>query len=189
MEKSSFEYTQEFFDTWLKAYEATFGRLVEMPTIGPAREKAEKAAKGFSLFMNLYAGWMDSNVNFQSVFMEAIHKTQEKITEKGLGPDRDFYKIWMETYSETFKEFLKSGHFASDMGKTTSHFIEFQKYIREMLEENYLKTMNLPTKTDIDEINKEVYLLKKREKELTTQIKELTNQVEELSRKSEFHGQ
>ena len=158
MEKSSFECTQEFFDTWLKTYEATFGRFVEIPTIGPAREKSEKMMKGFSLFINLYAGWMDSNINFQNVFMEAMCRTHEKITEKGLSPDQDFYKTWMETYSETFKEFLKSGHFALDMGKSMSYFIEFQKYIREMFEENYLKPMNLPTKTEIDEINKEVYL-------------------------------
>jgi len=176
MEKSSFEYTQEFFDTWLKTYEATFGRFVEMPAIGPAREKSEKVMKGFSLFINLYAGWMDSNINFQNVFMEAMRRTHEKITEKGLSSDQDFNKIWMETYSDTFKEFLKSGHFASDMSKSVSYFIEFQKYIREMFEENYLKPMNLPTKTEIDEINKEIYSLKKTVKELTGQIKELSDQ-------------
>jgi peptidoglycan hydrolase CwlO-like protein len=33
--------------------------------------------------------------------------------------------------------------------------------------------MNLPTKTEIDEINKELYSLKKTVKELTSQIKEL----------------
>ena len=49
----------------------------------------------------------------------------------------------------------------------------FQEYNREMLEENYLKPMNLPTKTENDEINKELYFLKKTVKELTNQIKEL----------------
>ena len=59
------------------------------------------------------------------------------------------------------------------MGKLNSHLMDFQKYNREMLEENYLKPMNLPTKTEIDEINKELYFLKKNVKELTSQIKEL----------------
>jgi hypothetical protein len=52
--------------------------------------------------------------------------------------------------------------------------MDFQIYNREMLEENYLKPMNLPTKTEIDEINKELYSLKKKVKELTREIKELT---------------
>ena len=86
---------------------------------------------------------------------------------------KEFYNIWIDTYSETFKDFSKSGHFASDMGKLNSHLIDFQKYNREMLEENYLKPMNLPTKTQIDEINKELYSLKKTMKELTGQINAL----------------
>jgi len=178
MEKSGFESTQEFFDVWLRTCNATMGRLVEMPVMGPTREKSEKMMKGFSTFVNLYAAGMDTNSNFQSVFMEAMRRVHEKTgseMEGEISPEKckDFYKIWIETYSETFKEFLKSGHFASDMGKLNSHLMDFQKYNREMLEENYLKPMNLPTKTEIDEINKELYQLKKTVKELTSQIKEL----------------
>jgi class III poly(R)-hydroxyalkanoic acid synthase PhaE subunit len=177
MEKSSFESTQEFFDMGLKAYEATYGRLIEMPALGPTREKSEKLMKGFSNFVNLYTTWMDSNVNLQSVFMEAMRRMHENTAiemDGEISPEKykDFYKIWIETYSETFKEFLKSGHFAEDTGKFMSYFMEYQKYNREMLEENYLKPMNLPTKKEIDEINKELYSLKKTVKELTSQIKE-----------------
>jgi len=178
MGKSSFESTQEFFDQWLKVYNATTGRLVEMPALGPAREKSEKMMKGFSTFVNLYAAGMDFNSNFQSVLLEAMRRVHEKTAtdmEGEISPEKykDFYRIWIETYSETFKEFLKSGHFASDLGKLNSHLMDFQKYNRDMLEENYLKPMNLPTKTEIDEINKELYSLKKTVKELTSQIKAL----------------
>jgi polyhydroxyalkanoate synthesis regulator phasin len=107
-----------------------------------------------------------------------VRKVQEKTgseMEGEISPEKckDFYKIWIETYSETFKEFMKSDHFASDMGKLNSHLMDFQKYNRDMLEENCLKPMNLPTKTEIDEINKELYSLKKTVKELTSHIKAL----------------
>jgi hypothetical protein len=178
MEKSSFESTQEFFDMWLKVYHATTGRLVEMPAMGPAREKSEKMMKGFSAFANLFAAGLDTSSNLQSVFMEAMQKVQEKTAtdmEGKISPEKykDFYKIWIEMYSETFKEFSKSGHFMADLGKLNSYLIDFQRYNREMLEENYLKPTNLPTKTEIDEINKELYSLKKTIKELTRRIKEL----------------
>ena len=178
MEKSSFESTQEFFDMWLRTYNATMGRIVEMPAMGPTREKSEKMMKGFSTVVNLYTAGMDSSSNLQSVLLEAMRRVHEKTgseMEGGLSPEKykDFYEIWIETYSETFKEFLKSGHFASDMGKLNSHLMDFQIYNREMLEENYLKPMNIPTKTEIDEINNELYFLKKTVKELTSQIKEL----------------
>jgi hypothetical protein len=177
MEKSSFESTQEFYDQWVNTYKATMGKLFEMPAVGPAREKSEKMMKGFSTSVNLYAAWMDSTANFQNVFLEAMRRVRLKMaTEKEgeISPDnKDFYELGIETYSETFKEFLKSGHFASDMGKLNSCLMDNQIYNREMLEENYLKPMNLPTMTEIDEINKELYSLKKKVKELTSQIKEL----------------
>ncbi|HEY9247069.1 MAG TPA: hypothetical protein VIO11_09510 [Candidatus Methanoperedens sp.] len=40
MEKTGFEFIQEFFDLGLKHYEATAGGIVEIPAIGPAREKS-----------------------------------------------------------------------------------------------------------------------------------------------------
>ncbi len=173
MEKSIFETTQDFFDIWLKTYEATYGRLLEMPALGPARERAETMMKSLSTSVNLYTVWLESVINFQTVFVEAMRRVREKITTEELGPEeyRDFYKVWMETYSETFKEFLKSGHFSSDMGRFMSYFIEFQKINREMLEENYLKPLDLPTRAEIDELNKEVYYLKKAVKGLNSQIK------------------
>lgn len=178
MERSDFESTQEFYDQWVNMYKTTMGKLVEMPAVGPAREKSEKMMKGFSTFINLYAAGMDTSSNMQNVFMEAMQKVKEKIgadMDGEVSPEKykEFYDIWIQTYSDTFKDFAKSGHFVSDLGKLNAHLMDFQKYNREMLEDNYLKPMNMPTKTEIDEINKELYALKKTVKELTRQIKEL----------------
>lgn len=196
MEKSSVELTHEFFDQWLKTYESTYGRLVEMPAMGPMRERSEKMVRGFSVSVNLYTAWMESLVNFQNVFMEAMRRMREKMTTEIEGeaiPEkyRDFYQLWIETYSETFKEFLKSGHFSSDMGRLTSYFVDFQKSNRELIEDNVLKPINLPTRTEIDEMNRELYSLKKTAKNLTRDLEslkrtmqELTSQVKESSERS-----
>lgn len=177
MEKARFEATHEFFSLWLKTYEATYGRFLEMPAVGPMREKSEKLMKDFSASVNLYTAWMESLANFQTVFMEAMRRMREKTVEMEgeLGPEayRDFYKLWIETYSETFKEFLKSGHFSRDMGSLMSRLIEYQKVNRDMLEENYLKPGGFPTRTEIDEINREVYSLKRTIRELKSEINEL----------------
>jgi len=178
MEKSNLESTQEFYDQWVNMYKATMGKLVEMPAVGPSREKSEKMMKGVSTFVNLFSAGMDTSSNMQNVFMEAMQKVQEKIgtdMDGEISPEKykEFYDIWIQTYSETFKDYARSGHFVSDLGKLNANLMDFQKYNREMLEENYLKPMNMPTKTEIDEINKELYTLKKTVKELTSQIKDL----------------
>ncbi|PWB51867.1 MAG: hypothetical protein C3F06_09380 [Candidatus Methanoperedenaceae archaeon] len=177
-EESDFKSTQEYYDRWLNIYKATMGKLIEMPAVGPAREISEKTMKGLSTFINLYTAGMDINSNLQGVFTEAMRRVQEKIAndmdgEISPGNYKEFYRIWMETYSEAFKEYSKSDHFASDLGKLNSCLMDFQQNNREMIEENFLKPMNLPTKKEIDEINKELYSLKKTVKELVKEIKEL----------------
>ncbi len=166
--------TQEFFDLWLKTYEETFGKLLKAPAVGPAREKTEKMMQGIPYFANYYTSWMNTNVKFQSVYAEALRKTQEKIAAASPESNREFYSIWLETYSDTFKEFLKSGNFADDIGKFVSNMMDVEQYNKEMLESNFLKPMNLPTKSEMDEIYKEIYLLKKKVRELTKQVKEIT---------------
>ncbi|KCZ73575.1 Poly(R)-hydroxyalkanoic acid synthase subunit [Candidatus Methanoperedens nitroreducens] len=191
-DRSSFEYTHEVFDLWLKTYEATTGRLLEIPAVGPARERIEKLAKNASVSVNLYSAWMESVINFQNVFMEAMRRMGEKMLVGAKGeiiPDqyKDFYSIWIETYSETFKEFFKTSHFSSDMGTFISYYMEFMKNNREMLEENYLKPLNfIPTKSEIDDINYEVYSLKKTEKDLASQVKKLSESTRDLPTKADI---
>ena len=178
MEETKLESSREFFDMWVKTYEATLGKITEIPAIGPSREKSEKMSKGLPLYFSLYSTWMDTVVDFQNISMEAMKRMNAKniSLEDRTGTEnyKELYNVWMESYSETFKEFLKSGHFSSDMGKFMSNFLDVQKFNRDMLEENYLKPSNLPTKSDIDEVNKELYFLKKQLKELSGKINELS---------------
>lgn len=180
MDQSNLESTREFFNAWVKTYETTFGKINELTALGPSREKSEAIAKGLPLFFTLYSTWMETVIDFQNISMKAMNTVNEKAIETKGGPgiekSRELYNIWIESYSETFKEFLRSGHFSSDMGKFMSSYLDFMMYNREMMEENYLKPMNLPTKSDIDEINKELYSLKKQVKVLNVKIKQLNDE-------------
>jgi hypothetical protein len=148
--------------------------MFKTPAVGPAREKIEKTMQGMPCYANYYTSWMETNNSFQNVFMEAMRKTQEKVVAKSPSNYQDFYEIWLGTYSDTFKEFMKSEQFADDMGKFMSNMMDVEQYNKEMLESNILKPMNLPTKSEIEEIYKELYLLKKKVKDLTKQVKDLT---------------
>lgn len=180
--KTYLESTQEFFDMWKNSYQSTFGKLAQVPAFGPIREKQEKIMKGFPIYANLYNTWVESNINFQTVFTEAMKKTYEKMIIETKGEItttkyKDFYKIWLETYSETLKEFMKSGHFTSDMGKLMANFMDYQKYNKDMIEENLLKPNNIPTKTEIDEINKDLYTLRKTLKDLDKKTNEISKTI------------
>jgi hypothetical protein len=192
--KLSLETTQEFIDMWTKNYQSTLGKLAQMPAFGPVREKQEKFMKSLPIYPKLYNAWIDSNINLQSVLLEATRRTFERTVEhmnttgdkSYIDPEgyKEFYKLWIDTYSDTFKEFMKSEHYASDMGKFASVFIDFQKHNREMIEESYLKPNNLPTMTQIEEIHKELYDLRKTVKELVKDMIELSTHMVEKSETS-----
>jgi hypothetical protein len=175
METTDLQASHDLFELWLKAYEATYGRIIDMPVIGPSREGADRVRKNYEATVNLHAAWAQSIASFQSAFMEATRKTQErveKLAEEGVSPSsKDYYDLWMETYSETFKEFLKSRFFAADLARLTSNSMDFRKSSRDMIEENLLKSANFPTRTEIDDLTKEVFLLKKQMKELARDLR------------------
>ena len=205
--KLSLETTQEFMNMWTKNYQSTLGKLAQMPAFGPVREKQEKFMKSLPIYPKLYTAWIDSNINLQSVLLEATRRTFEttmkhRLDSKSCAKDdksyidpekyKEFYKVWIDTYSDTFKEFMKSEHYASDMGKFASVFIDFQKHNREIIEENYLKPNNLPTMTHVDDIHNELYDLRKTVKglvgdmeelrDLRKTVKKLVGDMEELSK-------
>lgn len=177
MENTDLQASHDFFELWLKAYEATYGKIIDVPVMGPTREGADRLRKNLEANINLHAAWAQSIASFQSAFMEATRRTQEKlekrVAEEGVSPSstKDYYDLWMETYSETFKEFLKSRFFASDLARLTSNSMDFQSSSRELIEENLLKPANLPTRTEIDDLSKEVYVLKKQVKELARSLR------------------
>ncbi len=177
-EGSSSVRMHELFEAWMNGYAETFGKVAQIPTIGPMREKYEKASKGIPLFLNLYVAWLETAADFQSMSLEAAKQMTDGAVklEDPTSQDsfRDLYNMWIESYSDTFKEFLKSGHFSKGLGKFTGNLLDVQEYNREMMEENYLKPANLPTKTDIDEINRELHTLRQQVKELNRRINELT---------------
>ncbi len=177
MEDTDLQASHDFFELWRKAYEATYGRIIDMPAMGPSREGVDRLRENFEATVNLHAAWAQSLASFQSAFMEATRKTQEKVekqvADEGISHSsyKSYYDLWMKTYSETFKEFLKSRFFATDLAKLTSNSMDFQKSSRKLVEENILRPANLPTRTEIDELSKEVYLLKKQVKELARDLR------------------
>lgn len=182
------ESTQGFFDMWMNNYQSTFGKLTQVPAFGPIREKQEKIMRGFPIYVNFYNTLVESNLNFQTIFTGAMKKTYEKMiidTKGGITTTKykDFYNVWLDIYSEMLKEFMESKHYTSDMGKLMTQFVDYQKYNRDIIEENILKPGNIPTKTDIDGINKDIYALRKVMKDLDKKTNEISKTIEEYGQK------
>ncbi|MFQ6118491.1 MAG: poly(R)-hydroxyalkanoic acid synthase subunit PhaE [Methanosarcinales archaeon] len=169
----------DYYDLWTKSYEETFGKLFRVPPIGPTRMTFEKFLKSADSTMRFYGNWMDFYFKFYHPWLESIKKMSEKTAELmkdevSLETYKKFYDMQMQVYEETFHEYLKSQDFASNLGKLVDSFMDFWKNYEEILEEQ-LKYMPIATKSEMDDLYKEVYSLKKKVKELSNQIKELSS--------------
>jgi len=64
--------------------------------------------------------------DFQGISMEAMKIMNEKAskikTTQIRENPKELYNIWIESYSDTFKEFFRSGHFSSDMENSCQVF-------------------------------------------------------------------
>ncbi len=178
----------ELFDLWIKGYEAMVGRMAMTPALGPTRERVEQYMKSVSNYVDLYSAWLESFVDFETVFAEASRRTQQNFAlqmEEDVELDlqgkekpetyQDFYKVWVATYSDTFREFLKSKEFSMDMAKFLDQSVDFQMGAKALLEENFLKPANLPTKTEVVEMEREIYQLKREVRALSRQIAEMND--------------
>ena len=159
----------------MKTYQASYGRLMGMPPVGPLTEKIKTTTDSMNTSVNLYGSWMEVMTNFQVVFAEGMRRLKTKLDETNEGGNIDglndqIYKLWIDTLTETYQEFFKTEQFSQEMGRFMSAFVDSQKANQEWLEQNLLKPMNLPTRAEMNAVNKEIYALRKEVKRLATKL-------------------
>lgn len=174
---------KEFFDQWTKTQEETLGRFTKDPLLlGPTRETSEKVLKNMKASLKFYGSLANFCLKFQgpsTTAMEELYNQTADMMKGEVSPGDDykeFYKRWIETYEKTFDGFLGSEEFSADLGAFVGDFMDFKKGHEDLLEDQ-LKRMSIPTKGDLDAAFKDIYILKKKVKDMDS----LRENVEGLS--------
>ncbi|MBM4275690.1 MAG: hypothetical protein FJ134_14690 [Deltaproteobacteria bacterium] len=165
---------QEIFRSWMETYEKDFQRLLNVPQVGLTRLSQEG--------MNRLA---DKFYQFQSAmgeFVYTIHLPMKKslkdmqdllkthaLQGKVSGDFKDYYKIWIKYLEGDYMTLFQSADFTRAMNKALIAFGDFTLARQEMLADT-LRGLPLPTNRDMDELYREVYLLKKQVRELTKML-------------------
>lgn len=91
---------KEFYDEWMKTYQATFGKFYPVPTLESTKEMLEKFLSGAEESNKLYRSWT-------AELEENSRKTREILKGK---PDPAHYKagydMWMKSYEKIFSGLL-----------------------------------------------------------------------------------
>lgn len=161
---------QNAFTLWNELYEKEFRRFLHLPQLGLTRfyqERVSRAVDEFNIFQAKVA-------EFLQIFflpMEKSYKVmQEKLTEMaeaGELPEdsKAYYQMWIKILEGHYMTLFKSPEYANTMSRTLNALENF-KITREKVMEDFLGMFPVPTQKDMDELYKEIYLLKKKVKTL-----------------------
>jgi len=158
------------FKAWSQLYEQEFRKFFKIPQLGLTRFYQEKMIRSMDKF-NIYQAAVTEFSRLLLLPMEkSFQVLQEKLTklaEKGDLPEesKKYYQIWIKILEGHYMTLFQSSEYTQALNKTLNAMSEFSAAKKEILQD-FLNTLPVPTHKEMDELYKEIYLLKKRIKEL-----------------------
>lgn len=158
-------------------FENTTGKIFSTPAVGKDREKMElmsKCAKAMSSFAA-------SNIEYQQMMqvtgqeaMQAVVKTLAEKVEAGEKFEKfdEFFALWIDINEKTFNKLFQTKAFSQKRNAMTEAGFNARKLYNEIVE-NELAGFPIARRSEMDEVYKLVYDLRKQVKNMESQIQEL----------------
>ncbi|MCU0722541.1 MAG: hypothetical protein MUC63_02805 [Planctomycetes bacterium] len=171
---------RKFNEAWMKAYRETMGRYLGTPMIGPSRQNVEKMMKTADAFMKFSGATIDFMFRMYEPSVQAFERLAEKakdLMHKEPSPEtfREFYNLLLKTYEMRFYELFKSESFTGGLHFMLNAALEFRRS-NDALMESMLKDTPVVVRTEMDEVIKEIYQLRKTVRRLEAEVEGLKGQ-------------
>jgi polyhydroxyalkanoate synthase subunit PhaE len=166
---------REAFRAWSEIYEKEFRQFLTVPQLGLTRAYQERMNESLDK-LNVFQGAISEFLSMLYLPMEkASQVMQEKLgelAEKGQLPERsrEYYTLWLKILEGHYMVLFKSPEYTECIARALATLSEFLAAKRRLLQDA-LQSLPIPTDRDMDDLYKEVYLLKKRVKELEKEVR------------------
>ena len=175
-QESTKSYTFENIDedmikAWTMLYETELRKFFNIPQLGLTRFYQEKMIRSVDKF-NIFQSNLTEFLRLLSLPMEkSFQILQEKLTEladEGHLPEdsKVYYQMWIKILEGHYMTLFQSSEYTNSLNNTLHSMSEFSEAKKELLQDTLLYMLPIPTQKEMDELYKEIYLLKKRIKEL-----------------------
>ena len=176
---------------WNLLYEETFGSLMRSPILGPSREFNNKLLRTFDTWNNLY----QASINYQVVLADVQLRSFEQLMwelislaekDEKVEDWRQFQQLWSRVADEVFEQEFCSEDNLKIRGKFLNALNTYKLQQQELME-LWLKTMNLPVRSEVDEVHKNIYELRKEVKILKkrSEVDEVNQSIDKLRQEVE----
>ncbi len=167
VEAYSFEQIDEnMFRAWLDMYETEFRQFFNIPQLGLTRgyqEKFNQAADKYNIYHSTLAEFLrilSLPFNHSAVVM------QEKLgemAEQGALPDdsQKYYQMWIKILEGHYMKLFQSPEYTQILANTLNAVSDFTS-ARDAVLQDMMSTLPIPGRKEVDEMERELYELKKR---------------------------
>ena len=175
---------KELYEGALKAYEDSYGKVFKIAGIGINRENNEKFLEGFDSFNRLYIAQTQLLAFVEEVaknnMVEVVKRFQElSKPENQPKTVKDFVDLYVQVNDEVFTKIMGGDEFSKLFAEYGKYYAIFKQECDALLEKE-LAFLPFPKNSDMKELYKTVYDLRKQCYYDHKAIKALEKEVEEL---------
>jgi hypothetical protein len=148
--------------------------VMKLPTIGPMYAFSKDVSSYANDFVSLGKVMAELKTNIDSywalvstAYSKAMKETMERAPKQLMTKDdfENYRRAAIEAFEDAFTELFASAEFSTVYGKMFSSQLDVSRAVQSIAEKNF-KTLNLPTRSEVDDILKDVAELKRSVRDL-----------------------
>ena len=168
----------ELMNLYWDAYERTFGRLLESPSLGYSRELNERLLKGFNAWLEFRRASHEYQGVLAGTWAKAFEKLSHKLVSVAQAGEkieslRQLLFLWIDVIEEAFLGVFRSEEYIQVQGRLVDTAMAYRIHEREIVE-GFLKVSHVPSRSEVDEAYRRIYELGKEVKELKKALQGVT---------------
>jgi hypothetical protein len=157
--------------------------LLKLPTIGPFYAFSQEADPYVQGFQNISQALMKLQVDLseywsimKNAYSIALRETTDKAPRRYNTKEdfENYRKVAIEAFEDAFTGLFISTEFPKVYSKVSNEQMDLLKYIQELIE-NGFQSLNLPTRSDMSELTKDIHYLKRNVRDLKRELEEVQN--------------
>jgi hypothetical protein len=171
------ESLMKIFHDMFDAFDSTIGRSFHVPAVGKDREKIELLLRG----LDDLSVYLAKNIGYQNMmyatglaaFEKVVATTGEKIKAgEEITKFDEFFDLWVKVNEKTYYALFQTEDFSKMQGEVLEASLNVRKHFFKLME-LYLYDFPIALRSEMDDLYKTVYEMKKKVKNLEKQLGEV----------------
>ncbi|NIN35240.1 MAG: class III poly(R)-hydroxyalkanoic acid synthase subunit PhaE [Gammaproteobacteria bacterium] len=167
-----------------EALEEVTDKFLSIPGVGYTRESQENIQNGIRLWNKYQNTHREYNNAMFKVGIRALDNMREKIVKmsiegKEIKSMREIYDIWVDCNEDAYSDYVFTEEYSDLYGKLTNALMAVKLNGQNIVDE-FLKTMNIPTRHSMNTTNRRQQQLRREHKQTIKKLEDMEDQIKAM---------